>query len=162
MGPLSAAGGLWLDYYHLETHIQMKREVDRCRVDVYRNISFAEDQRLHLDRFADGGHAFASGGGGSDDGVRHAGTRRSVLGRASRVRGPRWGRGRQAVALAVGLVVGAEGAVGCGQGGALTFRTDHGSGPLQAERLQLLTGTGRKAVGDLGLWPDLEDKRRTS
>lgn len=57
---------------------------------------------------------------------------------------------------------GAEGAVGCGQGGALALRTDHGGGSLQAERLQLLTGTGRKAVGDLGLWPDLEDKRRTT
>lgn len=55
-------------------------------------------------------------------------------------------------------MVGAEGAVGGGQGGTLALRTDYSSGPLQADRLQLLTGTVRKAVRDLGLWPDLEDR----
>lgn len=60
-------------------------------------------------------------------------------------------------------MVGAEGAVGGGQGGALALGADHSGGPLQAERLQLLAGAVGKAVGDLGLWPDLQgDIRRTA
>lgn len=119
-GPVSTAGGLWLDDYH-------------------------------LDGLADGGNPVSGGRGGGDDGVRHARPRCRVLGRAAGVRGRR----RRAIALAVGLVVGAERAVGGGQGGALDLRTHYSGSLLQAERLQLLTGTVWKAVGDLGLWPDL-------
>lgn len=120
----------------------------------------AEEKWLHLNGLADGGDPVAGGGGGGDDGVRHAGPRGGVLGGTAGVGAPGLAvgrsRGRRGVALAVGLVVGAEGAVGGGQGGALALRTDHGGGPLQAERLQLLTGTVGEAVGDLGLWPDLK------
>lgn len=56
--------------------------------------------------------------------------------------------------MSVGLVVGAEGAVGGGQGGALTLGADHG--PLQAGGLALLTGGLRETVGDVGLWPHLQ------
>lgn len=113
---------------------------------------------MHLDGLADGGHPVAGGRGGGDDGVRHAGTRGGVLDGAARVGPPGRAvrRGWRGVALAVGLVVGAEGAVGGGQGGALALGTDHSCAPLQAEGLQLLTRTVGEAVGDLGLWPDLE------
>lgn len=53
-------------------------------------------------------------------------------------------------------MVRAEGAVGGGQGGALTLRTDHGSRSLQGELLQLQTRAVGEAVRDLGLWPDLQ------
>lgn len=81
-----------------------------------------------------------------------------MLDGATRVRSPGRAvrRRRRGFALAVGLVVGAEGAVGGGQGGALALGTDHSCAPLQAEGLQLLTRTVGEAVGDLGLWPDLE------
>lgn len=115
--------------------------------------------RPHLDCLTDGGHPVASGGGGSDDGVGHARTSGGVLGGAARVRPAGCavlrGRGRGGVGLAVGLVVGAKGAVGGGQGGALALGTDHSRDPLQAEGLQLLTRTVGEAVWDLGLWPDL-------
>ena len=124
----------------------------------------AEEQWLHLDGLADGGHPVPSGWRGGDDGVRHAGTRGGVLAGATGVwasrQAVRRGGGRRGVALAVGLVVGAEGAVGGGQGGALALGTDHSCGPLQAERLQLLTRTVGEAVGDLGLWPDLKHTTR--
>lgn len=124
----------------------------------------AEEQWLHLDGLADGGHPVPGGWRGGDDGIRHAGTRGGVLAGATGVGASRravWrGGGRRGVALAVGLVVGAEGAVGGGQGGALALGTDHSCGPLQAERLQLLTRTVGEAVGDLGLWPDLQHTMR--
>lgn len=109
---------------------------------------------LHLDGLADSGHPIAGGGGGGDDGISDAWTRGGVLGGASGVGASR--RGRRGVALAVGLAVRAEGAVGGGQRGALALGTDHGGGPLQADGLQLLAGAVGKAVGDLGLWPDLK------
>lgn len=58
--------------------------------------------------------------------------------------------------MTVGLLVGAEGAVGGGQRGALALRTDHSRRPLQAGGLALLTGREGQAVGDVGLWPHLQ------
>lgn len=48
----------------------------------------------HLDSLADSRHPIAGGGGGSNDGVGHAGPRRGVLDGAAGVGAPRRGRGR--------------------------------------------------------------------
>lgn len=95
----------------------------------------------YLHRLTDGGRP--GGGGRSDDGVGHAGTRGGVLSGGAGVRPPQGD-------------VGAEGAVGGGQGGGLVPGAKHSAGPLQAERLQLLAGKGGQAVRDPGLRPDLQ------
>lgn len=58
--------------------------------------------------------------------------------------------------MTVGLVIWTEGTSIGGQGGTLTLGADHSCRPLQAEGLKLLTRTVGKAVGYLGLWPDLQ------
>lgn len=121
----------------------------------------AEEQRLHLDGLADGGHAVARGRWRSDDGVRHSLSSGGVLHEVAGAYAPcgavcrNW---RRVFALPVGLVVCIKGAVGGGQGGTLALGADHSSGPLQAERLKFLTWTVGEAVWDLGLWPDLGDR----
>lgn len=105
----------------------------------------------YLDRLSNSGHPVPGGGGGGNDGVRNAGSCRRVLGGAAGVQRP-----RRSVFLSIGLVVGG------GRGrGALDPGSEDGGGSLQAEGLQVLAGAVGEAVGDLGLWPDLQEIDRT-
>lgn len=116
--------------------------------------------RRYLHGLADGGRAVA--GGSSDDGVRHARPSSRMLSGAVGVAPPQGDMQRKGGRRGVPLAVGAEGAVGGGQRGGLAPGAEHGGGPLQAERLQLLAGRGGQAVRDLGLWPDLQENQNFS